>query len=101
MQSEQRLDLLRRLAAESRRWFPSGRGQSGSWGRRRDVLSKNSIVREAKSARDMRPGFQDQGKRRPAKQVRGAFPQLDRQARWNADGAQALCPKFEPLTKTP
>src|SRR5713101_2368647 len=101
MLSEQRLDLLRRLAMESGRSSPSEREPSGSWRRRRDVLLASSIVREAKSARDMRPGFPDQGKRRPAKRVRRAFPQLDRQAPWNADGAQALCQNCDRVRQEP
>src|SRR5258708_19732909 len=101
MLSEQRLDLLRRLAMESGRSSPSEREPSGSWRRRRDVLLASSIVREARSARDMRPGFPDQGKRRPAKQIRGAFPQPDRQAPLSADGEQAPCQNTDRVRHAP
>src|SRR6266571_423136 len=96
-----RLDLLARLAVESRRSSPSERGRSGSWRSRRDVPSRNSIVREAKTARDKPPAFLDQDMLGPGKRVRLAFPQLDQQAPRNADGVQALCQNSDRVRQAP
>src|SRR6266481_6334024 len=97
----QRLPLVQRLAVKSRPSFPDERVQSGSWRSRRYVLSRNSTVREAKTARDKPPELPSQDKRQDAKRGLRAVAHLRRQARPSADGVPALCQNSDRVRQAP
>src|SRR6267143_5098320 len=88
--ASQGLPLAQRLAMKSRPWLRVAREYSGNCRSPRYVLSRNSILPEAKTARDKPPVFPSPNKSLPAK--RGLR---------NADGAQALCQISDRVRQAP
>src|SRR5260370_14028991 len=97
----QRLPLVQRLAVKSHPWLQVARGSLGNAPSPRYVLSRNSTVREAKTARDNSPELPSQDKRPYAKRGLRAVAHLRRQARPSANGVPALCQNSDRVRQAP
>src|SRR5216684_364414 len=97
----QRLPLVQRLAVKSHPWLQVARGSLGNAHSPRYVLSRNSTVREAETARDKPPALPSQDKRQYAKRGLRAIAHLRRQARPSANGVPALCQNSDRVRQAP